>query len=47
MSIFERYLTLWVALCIVAGVAAGHFFPGFFRRSVPLNMPKSTCRWRC
>ena len=21
MSIFERYLTLWVALCIVAGVA--------------------------
>jgi ACR3 family arsenite transporter len=22
MSIFERYLTLWVALCIVAGIAA-------------------------
>ncbi len=25
MSVFERYLTLWVALCIVAGVALGHF----------------------
>lgn len=28
MSTFERYLTLWVALCIVAGVALGHFIPG-------------------
>ena len=28
MSIFERYLTLWVALCIVAGVALGQLFPG-------------------
>ena len=24
---FERYLTLWVALCIVAGVALGHLMP--------------------
>ena len=24
MSTFERYLTLWVALCIVAGIALGH-----------------------
>lgn len=31
MSRFERYLTLWVALCIVAGVALGHAFPGFFQ----------------
>jgi len=30
MNIFERYLTLWVALCIVAGVALGHVMPGFF-----------------
>ena len=30
MSTFERYLTAWVALCIVAGVALGHFFAGFF-----------------
>jgi len=27
MSIFERYLTLWVALCIVAGIALGQVFP--------------------
>jgi ACR3 family arsenite transporter len=31
MSTFERYLTLWVALCIAAGVALGHFFPGVFQ----------------
>ena len=24
MSLFERYLTVWVALCILAGVALGH-----------------------
>ena len=27
MSVFERYLTVWVALCIVAGVALGYLFP--------------------
>ncbi len=27
MSIFERYLTVWVALCIVAGIALGQVFP--------------------
>ncbi len=30
MSIFERYLTIWVFLCIVAGVALGHALPGLF-----------------
>ena len=30
MSTFERYLTLWVALCIVAGIALGHVMPGIF-----------------
>lgn len=30
MNRFERYLTLWVGLCIVAGIALGHVFrPGF------------------
>lgn len=28
MSFFERYLSLWVALCMVAGVALGLAFPG-------------------
>ena len=28
MGVFERYLTVWVALCIVAGVALGHWLPG-------------------
>jgi len=27
---FERYLTLWVALCIAAGIALGNLFPGLF-----------------
>ena len=30
ISFFERYLTLWVALCIVAGIALGHMLPGLF-----------------
>lgn len=30
MSRFERYLTLWVALCIVAGLALGALLPGVF-----------------
>jgi arsenite transporter len=32
MGLFERWLSLWVALCIVAGVAAGHVVPGLFSR---------------
>jgi ACR3 family arsenite transporter len=27
MSLFERYLTLWVALCIVVGIVLGQAFP--------------------
>ena len=30
MSGFERYLSVWVALCIVAGVALGQLFPAAF-----------------
>ena len=30
MSTFERYLTLWVALCIVVGIALGHLLPAVF-----------------
>lgn len=31
MSTFERYLTLWVALCIVVGIALGHLLSGVFQ----------------
>ncbi|OYV41745.1 MAG: arsenical-resistance protein [Rhodospirillales bacterium 20-64-7] len=30
MGLFERYLTLWVALCIIAGIALGRTVPGVF-----------------
>jgi len=29
LNVFERYLTLWVALCMVAGVTLGKVLPGF------------------
>jgi ACR3 family arsenite transporter len=28
LSIFEKYLTLWVFLCIIVGIALGRIFPG-------------------
>ena len=31
MSLFERYLTVWVGLCIVAGIALGKLAPGLAR----------------
>ena len=50
MSIFERYLTLWVALCIVAGVALGHLLPGVFRtvgliEVAQVNLPVAVLIW--
>lgn len=30
-SVFERYLTLWVGLCIIVGILLGKFAPGFAR----------------
>lgn len=30
MSLFERWLSLWVALCILAGLVLGNFMPGLF-----------------
>ena len=29
---FERYLSLWVAACIVVGIALGYALPGLFAR---------------
>jgi arsenite transporter len=31
VSVFDRYLSLWVALCIVAGVLLGNLLPGVFQ----------------
>ncbi len=31
MSVFERYLTVWVFLCIVAGIALGQLMPELFQ----------------
>ncbi|MFM9113904.1 MAG: arsenical-resistance protein, partial [Polynucleobacter victoriensis] len=31
MSIFERYLTLWVFLCIIVGVISGQLMPETFQ----------------
>ncbi|ANB24718.1 arsenical-resistance protein [Alteromonas stellipolaris] len=30
MGLFERYLSVWVGLCIIAGVTVGSLFPDFF-----------------
>ena len=30
MGLFERYLSVWVGLCIIAGVLLGNLFPGAF-----------------
>ncbi|MCF4126797.1 ACR3 family arsenite efflux transporter [Methylobacterium sp. SyP6R] len=50
MSTFERYLTLWVALCIVAGIALGHVVPGFFHlvgaaEIARVNLPVAVLIW--
>ena len=29
IGFFEKYLSIWVALCIVAGIAIGYFVPAF------------------
>jgi arsenite transporter len=31
LNVFERYLTVWVALCMLAGVLLGKLLPGFVR----------------
>jgi len=30
MGRFERFLTVWVALCIIAGIVLGQLMPGVF-----------------
>ncbi|TVQ29185.1 MAG: arsenical-resistance protein [Geminicoccaceae bacterium] len=50
LGVFARYLTLWVALCIVVGVAVGTWFPGFFQalgraEIVQVNLPVAVLIW--
>lgn len=50
MSIFERYLTLWVALCIVAGIGLGNVLPGAFQivgrlEIAQINLPVAVLVW--
>ncbi|MDR6524365.1 ACR3 family arsenite transporter [Variovorax paradoxus] len=40
MSVFERYLTVWVFLCIVAGIALGQLFPAGFQAVGRLEVAK-------
>ncbi len=50
MNVFERYLSVWVALCIVAGVALGHIMPGVFAtiagaEVARVNLPVAVLIW--
>jgi len=40
LGIFERYLTLWVALCIIAGIALGSIMPAPFQALGNMNLAK-------
>ncbi len=50
MGLFERYLSLWVALCIVSGITLGSLFPGVFHIFASLeyasvNLPVAVLIW--
>ncbi|MBI2748224.1 MAG: ACR3 family arsenite efflux transporter [Burkholderiales bacterium] len=50
MSVFERYLTVWVFLCIVAGIALGRVAPGLFQaisamEVAKVNLPVGVLIW--
>ena len=50
LGLFERYLTLWVALCIVTGIVLGHFLPGVFQaigglEIAQVNLPVAVLIW--
>jgi arsenite transporter len=40
MSTFERYLTVWVGLCIIAGIALGQLMPTIFEAISTLEIAK-------
>jgi ACR3 family arsenite transporter len=50
MSVFERYLTVWVFLCIVAGIGLGQLFPAAFQavgrmEVAQVNLPVGLLIW--
>ena len=50
MGLFERFLSLWVALCIVSGITLGSLFPGVFQTFASLeyasvNLPVAVLIW--
>jgi ACR3 family arsenite transporter len=50
MPFFERWLSAWVASCIVAGIALGHFVPGVFEslgqmEIARVNLPVAVLIW--
>ncbi len=50
MSTFERYLTLWVGVCIMLGIALGHLFPAVFQaigsaEVAKVNLPVAVLIW--
>lgn len=50
MSTFERYLTIWVFLCIVVGITLGHLMPGVFQaigaaEIARVNIPVAVLIW--
>jgi ACR3 family arsenite transporter len=50
MNLFERYLSIWVFLCIVVGIALGHWFPGVFQslgalEVAKVNLPVAVLVW--
>lgn len=50
MNLFERYLTLWVALCIVAGISLRHLLPDLFQsiggmEIAKVNLPVAVLIW--
>jgi len=50
MNIFERYLSLWVGLCIVAGITLGQFLPEVFQaigniEFARINLPVGLLIW--
>jgi ACR3 family arsenite transporter len=50
MNVFERYLTVWVFLCILVGIALGQFLPGVFQavghmEIARVNLPVGLLIW--